>query len=125
MYDRFNLLARTYLDHQHLRVACEHRIIKIIKKLSGKDEELGYESAASIYGKMLEEKKMKEDPIVKILLEYREMIHREEMKVLKSSREIMGEEKLWTWCKNVKGLGPVALMTFLGFRSVCASHREK
>lgn len=115
MYDRFNLLARTYLDHQHLRVACEHRVIKIVKKLIGKEREATYSSLVDEYKMLLEEKKMEKDPIIEILLEYRDMIHREEVKVLKSSQELMRDEKLWVWCKSVKGLGSVALMTFLGF----------
>jgi hypothetical protein len=129
MYERFNMLARTYLDHQHLRVACEHRMMKIFKKLLGKEDSEGspdktgnYEGLLKEYKRLVSEKKAEADQVVEVLEKYRDGIHKEEKDILKSAVKMMKDEKLYEFCKRVRGLGPVALMTFLGFWGVCATH---
>ena len=39
-------------------------------------------------------------------------LHKVESKILDDATEIFGQTKLWDWCRNTDGLGPVAALTF-------------
>jgi len=91
-------LARAYLDLQHLRMACEARIRKM-----GKD--------------------VPED-VKAIMDEYHQMLKREEKNFLKRLTGKLKEHPLWDWCDRVKGLGPVAALTFLGFTDPYTAIKE-
>jgi hypothetical protein len=50
-----------------------------------------------------------------IMQDYRHALRAEERELLARITEQLKEHPLWDWCERVKGLGPVACMTFLGF----------
>ncbi|MGC8578150.1 MAG: hypothetical protein ACP5KW_09415 [Thermoproteota archaeon] len=79
-------VARAYLDLQQLRISAEHRIRK------AEDEE-----------------------IKKMLIEHHQRLKAEEKLLLKEIEKRIKQEFLWQWCLNVKGLGVVGALTFLGF----------
>jgi len=83
-------LARAYLDLQHLRIACEARI------------------------RRMREQKVPEN-ILEIMENYSQALRREERRLLNEITHDLKDHPLWRWCSNVKGLGPVACLTFLGF----------
>jgi len=83
-------LARAYLDLQHLRIACEARIRK------------------------MREQNVPEK-ILAIMENYHQTLRREEKKLLNEITLDLKQHPLWKWCSNVKGLGPVACLIFLGF----------
>jgi len=85
-------LARAYLDLQHLRIACEARI----RKMRERDVP---------------------EKILAIMENYYQTLRREERQLLKEITRDLKEHPLWKWCSNVKGLGPVACLIFLGFIS--------
>lgn len=91
---KFYLLARSYLDLQHLRIAVEHRIRKI--KESGFD---------------LEENK----PILEVLEVLARELRLEEKRVLEEAKRFIRDHPIWSYCQRVKGMGDVAALTFLGF----------
>ncbi len=41
-----------------------------------------------------------------------------EKEIMKTARERLRDHPLWDWCKNVKGLGPMAALIFLGYVDV-------
>jgi hypothetical protein len=95
-YEAWRYLARAYLDLQHLRIACEARLRKL--------------------------REIKNAPeIVKHIMEdYHHALLEEEKTFLRQVTEQLKDHQLWSWCEQVKGMGPVACLTFLGFRGVCA-----
>jgi hypothetical protein len=47
-----------------------------------------------------------------MLVRYKLILQREEKKFLNEAKELLKGSELWQWCKTVKGLGPVAAVTF-------------
>jgi len=86
---KWSFLARAYLDLQHLRMACESRLRKMPKDTPKE--------------------------IRTIMEDYHEMLKKEEKALLKRIAHELKQHPLWEWCEKVKGLGPVACLTFLGF----------
>ena len=86
-------LARCYIDLQKLRMACQHRIRRLPKDAP--------------------------HWIRETLASYYDMLLREEKKTKERAEEQLKEHpiynRLYRWCKNVKGLGVVAALIFLGF----------
>lgn len=87
-------LGRSYLDLQHLRMAVEARLRKLYESVP--KEEIPAE-------------------IVEVLEGYRSMLRREEKELLERITPLLRREPLWEWCSRVRGMGPVACLTFLSF----------
>jgi hypothetical protein len=137
-----NQIARSYLDLQKTRVAMELRCQKLEEQelinndlakeqiIIEKDDETGQETRARkvnlIKGETDEEQKEINEQISKTLTDFREnneayklllshkdRLHKQEKDLLKEATKIFNATGLWRWCESVKGLGPVAGMTFV------------
>lgn len=86
-------LARTYIGSQEERIACDHRIAEL--------KTYDIDGRATKY--------------VTFLAEMRDAHHFKEKESLKKAYSLFSEHPLWDWCQAVKGLGPVAALTFLGY----------
>lgn len=53
--------------------------------------------------------------IYKILLAHMERLHKQEKDMVADAADIFEKSKLWEWCLRVRGLGPVAGLTFMGY----------
>jgi len=63
-------------------------------------------------------RKMSEDApevVRTIMVDYHQALLSEEKELLSRITEQVKSHPLWEWCQRVKGLGPVACLTFLGF----------
>lgn len=89
--NEYQIFGRCYLDLQHLRVAVEARLRRLSEE---------------------EEQNVK---LLKVLREYLALLKNDEKKLLHDATMLFEEHPLWRWCKAVRGLGPVACLTFLGF----------
>jgi len=89
-YEMYRHLARCYLDLQHLRMACEARLRKLPPDAP--------------------------EDVVQILRDFHQALFSEEKSFLARIAEKLKQHPLWKWCERVKGMGPVAALTFLGFR---------
>jgi len=121
-WEEMNLLARSYLDLQQTRVGCEHRVMKLLQEGASEPiKKMSYALARKMLAALEKKKELSE--ILKILSALRETLHGQEKGLLKDARGIFKDTTLWDWCKRVRGLGPVAAMTFLGFIDpyVCTS----
>ena len=83
----YPLLARVYLDLQHLRIAVEARM-------------RGLENSSEAY---------------KLMQALKDRLKSEEKNWLSQIAKLMHEHPIWDYCKKVKGLGNVGAATFLGF----------
>lgn len=137
-------LARAYLDLQKTRVAMELRSQRMIeshlisnglaveefkneKETEGGKVKQGrivklVESDDEQEQKMIEKKiemvikDFKEtSDVYKLVIAHKERLHKQERDLLDQSVELFGDSELWKWCNEVKGLGPVAGMTFVGY----------
>jgi len=82
-------LSRAYLDLQHLRMACEARIRRM-----GEDAP---------------------EEVKTIMRDFCLALKNEEKELLTRITEQLKGHPLYEWSRHVKGLGPVACLTFLGF----------
>lgn len=89
-YDQMAVYARNYLALQKLRTATDARI----RKFRDADQD---------------------GEVMRVLINYRKMIYADEKEALKVAHTVLKEHPLWDWCQSVKGLGPVAGLTLLGF----------
>ncbi len=89
-YDQMAVYARNYLALQKLRMATDARI----RKFRDADQD---------------------GEVMRVLINYRKMIWADEKEALKIAHAVLKEHPLWGWCESVKGLGPVAALTLLGF----------
>lgn len=89
-YGFFRLMARCYIDLQQLRIAAEARLRKLRERGAP-------------------------DEVVALMDEYRRRLAGEEKAFLKDLRPRLEAHPLWEWCGAVRGMGPVAALTFLGF----------
>jgi len=86
----YPLLARVYLDLQHLRMAVEARM----RRLTSLPEDVeAYRLLSALHSRLLSEEKS----------------------WLEQVKALLKGHPIWQYCEKVKGLGPVAAMTFLGF----------
>jgi hypothetical protein len=137
-----NQIARSYLDLQKTRVAMDLRCQKLEEQelinndlakeqiTIETDEETGKETRARkiILSKSDDEEEQKEiealiettlenfrenNEAFKLLLSHKDRLHKQEKDLLKEATKIFNATGLWKWCESVKGLGPVAGMTFV------------
>lgn len=136
------MYARSYLDTQQLRIAVgarlrklkEYAVIKEYGKLTGQEDHsltaLLKEAKRTERKTLLSmwEKKLKEEGILEEAMRQVEgdevyekleahsaRLSIEEKTLLKEAKTLYKTHELWNYCERVKGLGPVAAMTFLGY----------
>lgn len=136
------MFARSYLDVQQLRVSVEHRMMKMHERayveayasMHGVDQEevnkklkdAGKTERKKLLERIEQEldaagllKKINEavekDEIYRELASHHDRLHDEEKFLLKQSQALFKDHPIWVWCERVRGLGPVAAMTFLGY----------
>ena len=90
-YKKMAMLSRDFLDLQQLRVSTEARIRKIKKE----EEE--------------------HEDVLNVLKAHHSRLKADEKEMLKNIEELLKDHPIRTYCENVKGLGPIAAMTFLGY----------
>lgn len=90
-YEKMAMLSRDYLDLQQLRMSTEARIRKIG-----------------------EESEEKED-VLNVLRTHHARLKDDEEEMLKSITALLSDHPIWDYCQTVKGFGPVAALTFLGY----------
>jgi hypothetical protein len=123
-----NLIGKSYLDVLQNKVSCGHRIDKLeyqeltnlglteITKTNDQGDmkewrvKPGYENQAK---KVVED--LKETRGYKIMATHKRNLEGQQKSLLKDSMELVGPTDVWQWCERVKGLGPVAAMTFLAY----------
>jgi hypothetical protein len=139
-----NQIARSYLDLQKTRVAMDLRCQKLeeqelIKNGLAKEQitietddvtgaEIRSRKVIPLKGDTKDEQKRidkqikdtlekfrEENESYKLLLSHNNRLHKQEKDLLKESTQIFRVSKLWKWCESVRGLGPVAGMTFVGY----------
>lgn len=138
-----NNIARSYLDIQKTRVAMELRCQRleeqelinnelakeqIIIETDDEGKETRSRKIILTKGETEEEQKeieeqtqttlekfREENESYKLLLTHNKRLHKQEIDLLKESVKIFNATKLWQWCESVRGLGPVAAMTFVGY----------
>jgi hypothetical protein len=138
-----NQIARSYLDIQKTRVAMDLRCQRLEEQelirhdlakeqtLIEEDEnghEIRSRKVSLAKGETEEEQKEIEKQIketlerfrnenesYKLLLSHKDRLHKQELDLLKESTKIFNVTSLWQWCEMVRGLGPVAAMTFVGY----------
>ena len=137
-----NQIARSYLDLQKTRVAMDLRCQKLEEQelinndlakeqiTIETDEDTGKETRARkiILSKSDDEEEQKEiekqiettlinfretNEAFKLLLSHKDRLHKQEKDLLKEATILFNATGLWKWCESVKGLGPVAGMTFV------------
>jgi len=120
-FPKFRMIARMYLDQQQMRIACEHRIRKILEEIPGIEKIDYMKLIKDKKEKLLTElkEKLKVDDLtlelIAIMKTHRDNLYAEEKRLLKDFENVAEDTLIWKWSKNVKGLGPVGCMTFLGF----------
>jgi len=120
-FPKFRMIARMYLDQQQMRIACEHRIRKILEEIPGIEKIDYMKLIKDKKEKLLTELKEKlgvDDltlELIAIMKTHRDNLYAEEKRLLKDFENVAEDTLIWKWSKNVKGLGPVGCMTFLGF----------
>ena len=92
-YKALRFLSRTYLDFQQLRMACEARI-----------RSLSREGVP--------------DWALELLREYSKRLRGEERWILERVKEVVKDHPIWEYCTRIKGMGPVAALTFTGYINV-------
>ncbi|MEM2613257.1 MAG: hypothetical protein QXO15_03400 [Nitrososphaerota archaeon] len=86
----YPLLARVYLDLQHLRIAVESRL----RELGESPEDMeAYRLLSALHSRL----------------------YNEEKEWLNQVKELLKDHPIWEYCEKVKGMGPVAALTFLGY----------
>jgi len=95
-YREMAVHARNYLQLQKVRMATDARIRMLKKEANEKGEQ-------------------PDAAILSLRLQYRKMLFDDEKKALKMAHDVMKDHPLWTWCEGVKGMGPVAGLTIIGF----------
>lgn len=138
-WNEINLLAKAYLELQRSRVAFDLRVQKLEESqlvLEGlyikidktdKDEETGKVVRRTTY-KIVDtepqtKKKVKEflknlhetNHIYQLLVVHKDRLHKQEKDMVADAADIFEKSALWEWCLRVKGLGPVAALTFMGY----------
>ena len=137
-----NQIARSYLDLQKTRVAMELRCQKLEEQelinndlakeqiTIETDDDTGNEirTRKIILAKGEDEEEQKEiekqidetltnfkenNEAYKLLLSHKDRLHKQEKDLLKEATGLFDATRLWQWCESVKGLGPVAGMTFV------------
>ena len=134
-----NLLAKAYLELQRSRVAFDLRAQKLeesrllqeglyekIEKVD-EDPETGEKKRRTRYKpvddtdetkKNIDEfKKHLRDTnfIYQLLITHKTRLKKQEEDMLDDASDIFKTSKVWEWCLRVKGLGPVAALTFMGY----------
>lgn len=123
-----NILGKSYLDIQQTRIACLHRLKKLeYQELEKRD--LTEVTETNEQGDM-KDWKIKDDckdeaeqvlNMVKegrpylILAQHKSNLEKQENELLKSAQTLFKTSALWEFCERVKGLGPVAALTFLAY----------
>lgn len=97
--NELHILARSYLDLQQTRIACDARIRKL-------------EEANEHLNKPVQDAK---GDTFKILIEHRDTLKGQEKQLLAKSSGVFTLHPIWEWCERVRGLSDVAAMTFLGY----------
>jgi|SRR5215510_2888200 len=138
-----NQIARSYLDIQKTRVAMELRCQRLEEQelirfhmakeiITIETDDEGREKRARkveyVKGETEDEQADIDKAIdvtladfrennesYKLLLSHKDRLNKQETDILKESAKIFNVTKLWQWCERVKGLGPVAAMTFVGY----------
>ena len=134
-----NLLAKAYLELQRSRVAFDLRTQKLEESqlvLAGlyvkidkteKDEETGKTIRRTTYKPIDTEEETKQkiksflaelretNRIYQILISHKRRLHEQERDMLVDAANIFQVSALWDWCLSVKGLGPVAALTLMGY----------
>jgi len=123
-----NMIGRSYLSTLKTRVGCVHRLKKL-EFLELRKRDLVDITKTNEQGDMkdwevkegFEEEAKKIINIIKdgrpyqILETHKDKLEREEHELLKDARDLFKTSAVWKFCENVKGLGPVAAMTFLSY----------
>src|SRR5215510_6418467 len=134
-----NLLAKAYLELQRSRVAFDLRSQKLeearlveeglylkIDKVE-EDPDTGEKKRRTKYKPVDDTEETKEaikdfkkylretNYIYQLLIAHRDRLKKQEEDMLKDASEIFQSSALWDWCERVKGLGPVAALTFMGY----------
>jgi len=123
-YKTIGAFARMYIDHQQLRIGCGHRILKTIEAFDPElvvldegppKEYVPIEKALNTYQQSQNiPNDVKE--ALKIMEKYYYMMLEKEKQMLKDGVSLIGKgHELVSWCDRTKGLGDVALLTFLGY----------
>jgi hypothetical protein len=86
--NELGILARTYLDYQQVRVGARHRRRRFAEL---------------------------EKDVEKAFKELERQIKQDEKQTLTTALKIFQSHPIWAWCKRIKGFGPVAALTFLGY----------
>jgi hypothetical protein len=134
-----NLLAKAYLELQRSRVAFDLRVQKleesqlVIEGLylktdkTEKDNESGKTIRRTTYSPIDSDdttkykiaeflKHLREtNEIYSLLVTHKLRLKKQEMDMIKDAAHIFESSALWDWCLRVKGLGPVAALTFMGY----------
>jgi len=125
-------IGQFYLDVQQTKVACEHRMQKLLehKLIEAGAAQLVHSSAKSsddeprsdfrklkleVLDESLAKKvteHVKESKEFGILLQHKSRLVKQESDLLKSAEELFNDSSIWKFCERVRGLGPVAAMTF-------------
>lgn len=138
-WNEINLLAKAYLELQRSRVAFELRVQKLEESQlvneglyvkidkTEKDDETGKKIRRTTYkivdASAATKKKVKEflkhlretNRIYQILVSHRDRLHKQEKDMVADASDIFEKSGLWEWCLRVRGLGPVAALTFMGY----------
>lgn len=127
-----NSYARAYHDQQKTRISAGLRMQKHVEhELEAHDMmdvEYEHREDGSVKRKMVKLKKdvdkAEVEKVTKIVEDTKEFqmlasahvrFKKLEQELLDDSEKIFSDTELWTWCKDTKGLGPVAAMVFLGY----------
>jgi hypothetical protein len=138
-WKEINLLAKAYLELQRSRVGFDLRTQKLEESqlvmeglylkidTTQKDEETGKKVRRTTYKPIDSsdetKKKIKEflkhlretNHIYQILIAHKDRMHKQEKDMIADAADIFEKSALWEWCLRVKGLGPVAALTFMGY----------
>lgn len=127
-WNLMNLIGKSYLDVLQIKVGCGHRIDKLeyqtlehlgLTEVTKTNEQgdmrawkvkEGYEEQAK---KVIEE--LKQTYGYKIMTNHKKNLEKQQKDFIKDAMELLGGTPIWDWCERVKGLGPVAAMTFLAY----------
>ncbi len=93
------MIARNYVDSQHSRISAEHRLRRM--------KELGIEA---------------EDPLYETQMRQFKRTKSVETSNLEDAKIMFSRHPLWEYCEIVRGWGPVACMTWMGYIDPFKAH---
>lgn len=113
---QLRLLARAYLDNQHVRVGSGQRIDKLIADVM---QPMGLDPKSKDdmkkFRELMDSGTMEETHAIAIFADMQARQHATERELLKRAKVMFESTGVWEWCLKVRGLAEVAGLTFLGY----------